>query len=425
MIKSFYKKLGRLEPFEIKNSGRVLRLGSPSTFIYLSMLSITNTDLIIPFSGNYIFSALFLVVGLLAYLKNKFISRNYGWLVFFSILSFQHYLTYTTDLNNFTLDIILVTYVFAFGSLLLLSNLTFVLIYSASQLIHLFLNVYYSDLDRVTENAIVLSMTTLFIFSFLLMRELFKNRSNLEKVNHTLESKVLEHTYDLEYQTKELATKNAELEEFAYVVSHDLKRPLRNIYTLTDWLTEDEPKLNEKELENLKLIKQQVSQMDLLVEGVLSYSLQVDESLSKTNVNLQDLVKSVISAHASKDCEIIIEQELPIIIFNEPQILKVFQNLIRNAIKHNDKDQIYIKVGYNSEKLQHVFSIEDNGPGINANYYKKVFQLFQMLNPEAHIDSVGIGLALVKKIIEQHGGTIWLESEQGKGTKFSFTIPKS
>jgi len=209
------------------------------------------------------------------------------------------------------------------------------------------------------------------------------------------------------------------------VVSHDLKRPLRNVYTLTDWMTEDNDELDEDVTKNLKLIKEQVTQMDLLVEGILNYSLQMENGQIYDSVDVQQLVERISAVNTNENCEIVIDNQLPTISFNESQLMQVFQNLIQNAIKHNDKPIVKINIGCQSMDNECQFFIKDNGPGISSSYHKKVFQLFQRLDNKPDIDSVGIGLALVKKIIEQHGGMVWLESEEDKGATFFFTIPKS
>ena len=425
MIIDSFKNLGKLEPFEIKNSSKILCLGAPSTYIYLETLNYFNPDLIIPFYGNIIFAILFLIVGILPYFKNNWIIKNYGWFVFCSIFVFQHYLTYVTNLNNFSLDLLLVTYVFIFGSLLLLGNRVLVLMFSALQLLHLSFNVYDSNLNTISESAILLSIITVFILSFLVMSGLISYRENLKAANLELENQIKLRTLDLEDRAKELLTKNKDLEEFAYVVSHDLKRPLRNIYTLTDWLTEDESKLNDETTQNLYLIKEQVAQMDLLVEGILNYSLQMEKGHILKEVDVQELVERIISVNVEENCEITIKQKLPVITFNESQLIQVFQNLIQNAIKHNDKDIAKIDIAYKLIENEHQFSISDNGPGIDIKYHDIIFQLFQKLDVKSGIESIGIGLALVKKIIERNGGEIGLKSKKGEGSTFFLTILKS
>ncbi|MBC8756006.1 two-component sensor histidine kinase [Kordia sp. YSTF-M3] len=423
-VLKYLKDIGRLEPFEIKNSSFTFALAGPSTYIYVMIMLYYNPDLIIPYRGEIVFSVLFVVVGLIPYLKSKFLNENYGWVTFISLIIFQYYLTYTTALNNFSLDYLLVTYVFIFGSVLLLSNRLLVIIFSASQLIHLAYRVYYSELDRMSESAILVSMSTIFIFSFLVMNGLIRYRRNLEAVNVELENRIQERTLDLENRAKELLRKNKDLEEFAYVVSHDLKRPLRNIYTLTDWLTDDdEYEFNEEANQSLRLIKEQVTQMDLLVEGILNYSLQMDKEQVVNTVDAQALIKRIITVNSTETIDITLKERLPKVSFNESQLLQVFQNLIQNAIKHNDKKLVEIHIGYKKMKVGHQFSIQDNGPGIEKKYHGKIFELFQRLQINTEIDSIGIGLALVKKIIERNGGNIYVESELGKGTTFVFTIP--
>lgn len=424
MIINFLKKLGRLEPFEIKNSSITLILGAPSTFIYLEVMKYYNPELIMPFYGNIIFACLFLIVGILPYIRNKSITNQYGWFVFFSTLLFQHYLAYATSINNFSLDFLLVTYVFIFGSVLLLSNRILVLVYSTSELLHLSYHVFNSDLDLMSESAILLSLGTIFVFSFLVMNGFIRYRKKLEVINEGLEDTVKQRTLDIENRAKELLQKNKDLEEFAYVVSHDLKRPLRNMYTLTDWLTDDEDNGFDKEAhKSLDLIKEQITEMDLLVEGILNYSLQIDtEQLVKT-VDVQYLVERIIRVNEKENISIKLEKKLPKISFNESQLLQIFQNLIQNAIKHNDKEKVKISIDYELTSNGHQFSIKDNGPGIEKQYHKKIFQLFQKLEADAKENSIGIGLALVKKILERNDGEISVISAIGKGANFIFTIP--
>jgi len=423
-VLKYLKDIGRLERFEITNSSNTFLLAGPSTYIYVLLMLYYNPDLTIPYRGEIVFSVWFVLVGIIPYLKNKFLDEIYGWITFVSLMIFQYYLTYTTALNGFSLDYLLVTYVFIFGAVLLLSNRLLVIIFSASQLAHLAYRVYYSDLDAVSESAILISMSTIFIFSFLVMNGLIRYRKKLEAINVELETRIQQRTEDLENRAKELLRKNKDLEEFAYVVSHDLKRPLRNIYTLTDWLTDDtEYQFNNETNQSLRLIKEQVTQMDLLVEGILNYSLQMDKERNVTTVDAQLLVDRISKVNSSESVHIHIKDTLPKVIFNESQLLQVFQNLIQNAIKHNDKELAEIHINYQQTADGHQFTIQDNGPGIAEKYHKKIFELFQKLEVKSEVDSIGIGLALVKKIIERNGGTISVTSEVGKGAAFIFTIP--
>ncbi|WP_298422788.1 ATP-binding protein [uncultured Kordia sp.] len=422
-IFKYLSDIGRLEPFEIKNSSFTFCLASPSTYVYVLIMLYYNPGLIIPYQGQEVFTILFMLVGLVPFAKSKFLNEIYGWIVFVTLIIFQYYLTYTTALNNFSLDYLLVTYVFIFGSVLLLSNRLLVILFSASQLIHLSYRVYYSELDSMSESAILVSMSTIFIFSFLVMNGLIRYRKKLESVNADLEDRIKQRTIDLENRAKELLRKNKDLEEFAYVVSHDLKRPLRNIYTLTDWLTEDAAHDFDQEAnQSLRLIKEQVTQMDLLVAGILDYSLQMKTDQEMKVVDAQVLLERIITVNSSENVQIILKKELPKVSFNESQLLQVFQNLIQNAIKHNDKEKVEIHIDYAVVNDKHQFTVSDNGPGIEEKYFEKIFELFQKLQIETEVDSVGIGLALVKKIIERNGGEIYVESEVGKGTSFFFTI---
>ncbi|MEM6687215.1 MAG: ATP-binding protein [Bacteroidota bacterium] len=425
MTKNVFANLGALEPFEIRNICITLCLGAPSTYIYLEIMKYYNPEIILPFYGNIVFSFVFLIIGVSANLRSKFILQNYGWLVFWSTMAFQHYLTYVTYLNNFSLDILLVTYVFIFGSVLLLSNRVLVTVYSTTETLHLAYAVFVSDLDVMTESAILLSTLAIFACSFWMMNGFIRYRKKMEVMNLSLEDTVRQRTLDLEIRAKELLEKNKDLEEFAYVVSHDLKRPLRNIYTLTDWLSEDEDEqLNSKAMKSLQQIKTQVTQMDLLVEGILNYSLQAEPDQAVKEINLHTLVKRIANHLSSENVIISIEKKLPRIVCNESQMQQVFLNLLQNAIKHNDKEKIEIAINYEVNKTRHKFFIKDNGPGIAERYHKKIFELFQKLRSDMDGEAIGIGLALVKKIIERNDGVVYVESSEGNGATFIFKLPK-
>ncbi|AXG72362.1 phytochrome-like protein cph1 [Kordia sp. SMS9] len=426
MIKNVFKNLGALEPFEIRNSSITLCLGAPSTYAYLELMKYYNPEIVLPFYGNIFFALLFLLVGVSVNLKSKFILQHYGWFVFWSTMAFQHYLTYTAYLNDFSLDILLVTYVFIFGSVLLLSNRILVLVYSTTETIHLAYAVFISDLDVVSESAILLSTMAIFVCSFWMMNGFIRYRKKMEVMNLSLEDTVKKRTLDLEIRAKELLDKNKDLEEFAYVVSHDLKRPLRNIYTLTDWLSEDDDEqLNATAMKSLQQIKTQVTQMDLLVEGILNYSLQADNEQAMKEVNLHTLVKRIINNISSENISITMEKKLPRIVCNESQMQQVFWNLLQNAIKHNDKEKIEISINYEVNKVRHKFFIKDNGPGIGEKYHTKIFELFQKLRSDMDGEAIGIGLALVKKIVERNEGKIYVKSAEGNGATFIFSLPKN
>ncbi len=225
---------------------------------------------------------------------------------------------------------------------------------------------------------------------------------------------------------KELEDTNQELKEFAYVVSHDLKAPLRGIKTLTDWLVSDySDKLGDEGKTQMNLLLSRVDRMHNLIEGILQYSKigHTEEKLSLVNLNEQ-IAEIIDMLSPPKNISITIENELPTIRCEPTRISQVFQNLLSNAVKYMDKLDGIIKVGCVEEGEFWKFSIADNGPGIEEKYFERIFKIFQTLVPKDEYESTGIGLTVVKKIIELYGGRIWVESEVGKGSTFLFTLPK-
>jgi two-component system sensor kinase FixL len=240
-------------------------------------------------------------------------------------------------------------------------------------------------------------------------------RKNLEKLNMELESSV-----------QELSRANKQLEEFAYMVAHDLKTPLRGIGTLADWLVMDyADKFDEAGKEQVRLLNKRAKQMSVLIDSIKQYSMLGQNIQKKKQVDLNDVISEVISIITPpENIEVIIEDKLPAIVCERTHIIQIFQNLLSNAVKYMDKPKGQIKVGYNEDDNFWKFSVVDNGPGIQQKYFEKIFKIFQTLSPRNGIESTGIGLSIVKKLVELNNGRVWVESEVGHGSTFFFTLSK-
>jgi two-component system sensor kinase FixL len=225
---------------------------------------------------------------------------------------------------------------------------------------------------------------------------------------------------------EQLTAINQELKDFAHIVSHDLKAPLRAIRTLADWLTADyRDKLDEQGKENLRLLGSRVDRMQGLIDGVLQYSRVNHTEEDTTPVDLGQVVPDVVANLAAPPhISICVQADLPTVEANPTRITQVFQNLLSNAIKYMDKPEGNIRIDCKEEEGFWKFSVCDNGPGIEAKYFDKIFRLFQTLRARDEYESTGVGLAIVKKIVETYGGRVWVQSRIGEGSTFSFTLPK-
>ena len=226
---------------------------------------------------------------------------------------------------------------------------------------------------------------------------------------------------------QELESANDELKNFAYVVSHDLKAPLRAIGSLADWISADyADRFDEEGKEHMRLLINRVRRMDGLIDGILQYSRVGRLKEESAPVALDQLVREVIDLLSPpKNIAITIEDPLPVVSGERTRLQQVFQNLLSNAIKYMDKPQGEIRIGCRADGGEWKFSVSDNGPGIEERHFERIFHLFQTLAPRDRVESTGVGLALVKKIVEMYGGRVWVESAVGKGSTFFFTLPKA
>ncbi|WP_442265903.1 PAS domain-containing sensor histidine kinase [Tenacibaculum sp. ZS6-P6] len=236
------------------------------------------------------------------------------------------------------------------------------------------------------------------------------------------------HIKKLESQKEELLKKleqrNIELEEYAHIVSHDLKSPLRSISALTSWLKEDYGvELGEEGTQNIDMIQEVVEKMERLINDILNYSSINNDGAPSEEIDTYKIIYDISKLiYVPKHIKIQIDKNLPKIKADKVRIQQLFQNLMSNAVNYIDKKEGLISVHVKEKKKSYVFSVKDNGVGIKKEYHNKIFEVFQSLGN--HKDSTGIGLSIVKKIVDVYNGKIWLESEEGVGTTFYIEFNK-
>jgi signal transduction histidine kinase len=230
----------------------------------------------------------------------------------------------------------------------------------------------------------------------------------------------------LEENSKELIRSNAELEQFAYVASHDLQEPLRVVVSYLQFLqSQYSQNLDEKGNEFVTRGIEATRRMQTMIRSLLMYSRIATRSASFVACESAAIVDNVLLGlqKAINDPKAVVTREnLPTIVADEVQMERLFQNLIANAIKFCDKGEPRVHVSACRQNDEWVFSVRDNGLGIEEQYFERIFEIFQRLHGWAKYEGAGIGLAACKKIVERHGGRIWVESVVGKGSVFRFTL---
>lgn len=255
--------------------------------------------------------------------------------------------------------------------------------------------------------------------------ELYNKNLELLNLNAELENIVDVRTSQLLQYTADLKKKNDELNRFSFIVSHDLKSPLRAIKNLSNWIEEDFVGVIPLDILNhLVLLKGRVNRMEALIDGVLEYSNANKIKYEEVQVELNELIKESIALNnIIPQVSISINVDELTFITKKIKLEQVLYNLINNAIKFNNYE--FPKLTINAVKKEHEIeiSITDNGPGIAEEFHETIFEIFRTLNSRDSKESEGIGLSIVKKFVEEEGGKIWITSKLGEGTTFYFTWP--
>lgn len=256
----------------------------------------------------------------------------------------------------------------------------------------------------------------------------FDNKTNLISFLYDITNRK-RNQIELNIMLKKLKRSNSELEQFAYVASHDLQEPLRMVSSFLQLLQRRyQGQLDSEANEFIKFAVDGAKRIHTLIHDLLDYSRVTSRGNEFTDVNMEETLEQALI-----DLKLIKEENkvnithdnLPVIIGDYHQLIQLLENLIGNAIKYRDKENPKIHISAQEEDNQWLFSIADNGIGIDQKYDDRVFKIFQRLHTNEEYDGTGIGLAIAQRIVERHGGQIWFESELGKGSTFYFTIPNT
>jgi len=229
---------------------------------------------------------------------------------------------------------------------------------------------------------------------------------------------------------EELERSNRELDDFTYIASHDLKEPLRGIASFAQYLQQDyAERLDDEGRSMIQRIRDQARRMETLINELLRIARLGRAQLQREPTNLDALLREILEqldfSLREKQVEVRVPQSLPSIVCDRIRVGELLRNLITNAIKYNDREQRWIEIGYGLRGSETVFHVRDNGIGIRPEHQARVFTLFERLHKrEAYGGGTGVGLTIVQKIAQMHGGRVWLESTPGVGTTFLFTLPE-
>jgi|GEM_PF-76625 len=268
-----------------------------------------------------------------------------------------------------------------------------------------------------------------FVTVFKDMTDRKKAEEELEVYRKHLEELVENRTSELATAISNLEQSNKELEEFAYVASHDLQEPLRMVSSYTQLLERRyKDKLDQDANDFINYAVDGANRMQRLINDLLEYSRVSSKGREFTKIDISQVLGQVVSNLQyliADNLALVTNEDLPVLSIDEIQITRVFQNLIENGIKYKKKTELpRIHISCKKKNHMYEFAVRDNGIGIDMQYHDRIFIIFQRLHKKADYPGTGIGLSITKRIIERHGGTIWFDSKENEGTTFYFTIPE-
>ncbi|MFB6290599.1 MAG: ATP-binding protein [Candidatus Bipolaricaulia bacterium] len=231
---------------------------------------------------------------------------------------------------------------------------------------------------------------------------------------------------DLRRQTERLKKSNEKLEEFSRGISHDLKAPLQTLEGYSHILLEDyEDELDQEGIRALQALSDTTQRLRDRIESLLTYSSINMEDKGFDEIDLSELVSELREdlKYLLEGVDLVVPGDLPRVYGNKTLLTELFSNLVTNAVKYNDKEEPKVEIGWEEKSDKYLLWVRDNGRGIKDRYLEKIFKVFEKLNPRENPEGTGIGLAVCKRIVEEHRGDIWAESELGEGTTFYFTLP--
>ncbi|NKI30722.1 sensor histidine kinase [Croceivirga thetidis] len=250
----------------------------------------------------------------------------------------------------------------------------------------------------------------------------FDQNELVEGIKHQT-NKIIEITSEKDKLLRNLEQRNESLNNYAHMVSHDLKSPIRNVHSLVSWVFEDSnDEFKNKSKENVELIFENLGKMDRLIDGILKHATIDNVEDKNEELDFNKVVESIVSRKSiPKHIKVKIRSKLPTLFINKFRIEQLFDNLISNALRAvEDTEMGIVEIDFKEKEDELLFSVSDNGIGIPQHHQESIFDMFKRLRQDS--SATGIGLALVKKIINYYQGDIWISSKENKGTTVFFTI---